>query len=181
MVLNKKGDNQMSKKGQIAVMLPLLAFIVIIGVVILIFTMIRKPPGPSTTSPDMEYVGVPPADYIADTKSETPAPTAEEALNQILADADIPKDEAGVVTTTSNFQIEWIGGGPAGPNGFMIEIRSGDLVGAKAEAEQWLISKGFQPGDLCSGVTVSFYVASSVKKSLPPGTQFNPNPSCAGG
>ena len=170
----------LKSKGQIAMAIPLLlALLVIVGVVIWIFTTQLKVPGaPSTTNPALVYVGDSPAAYVADTQAIAPAPDAETVLDQILADAGIPEEGAGVVTSTSNFQIEWLGGGPTGPNGFLIEIRSTDLAGAKAEAEQWLLDKGFKPEDLCQGITVSFYVASSVRKSLPAGTTFDPNPSC---
>ena len=177
---NSMGGNSMLKsKGQVAAVLPLLlVLLVLVGVVILILTQIKRPGEPSTTNPALVYVGASPAAYVADTQSVTPAPTAEEVLERILANAGIPRDGAGVVTSTSNFQIEWLGGGATGPNGFLIEIRSTDLAGAKAEAEQWLINEGFEPEDLCQGITVSFYVSSSVRTSLPAGTSFNPNPSC---
>jgi hypothetical protein len=170
--LKKEGIKM--KKGQVITLLPIfLIVLVAIGFIVFWFTQVRKPAESSKTNPSIVYSGNPAA-YVQDTQKVTPTLDAEGVLNQILSEAGIAKDGAGVVKTQPNFQIEWIGG----PGVFMVEIRSADLNVAKAAAEKWLMDQGFKAEDFCKGIKVTFYVSSSVRKSLPAGTTFNPNPSC---
>jgi len=166
------------KKGSITVgIVILVVLLVVIGLVVLILTQVKKPStGEKTsgdTSPPVTY-SRDPSSYIKSTEAQSPERSAQTVKETILRKSGISEGGSGIITTDPEFQIEYIGG----PDAFLVEIRAADFEAAKSKAEEWLISQGFSRSDLCKGIKVNFYIASSVRNSLPPGTKFNPNPSC---
>ena len=171
-LFTKGGKKTMKGQATAGLLGLVIVMIVAIGLVLFIFTQLRVALEPQVTSPSVTYLRSA-AEYAGDTQSETPTIGAQEVKAKILSDAGIPIGGAGKVTTQPDFSVEYIGG----PDTFLVQITSTDLDTAKQQAEQWFVDQGFQPEDLCQGITVSFFIGSEARSSLPPGTQFNPVPS----
>ena len=79
---------------------------------------------------------------------------------------------SGTLYSSSNITIEYI----ASPDLFQAEIKNANVSGAKQEAVNWMISKGFSREDICK-LPFSFYLNGQVSDQLRnSGTTFNPLP-----
>jgi hypothetical protein len=98
------------------------------------------------------------------------------AKNRIIEDLrrelNLPSgDIDGIIFQNTDVSIEYV----SGPDDFEAEILTKDFDIAKQEAEEYLRGKGFSNSGICN-LPLSYYLGAELRKILPDGTQFNPNP-----
>lgn len=89
-------------------------------------------------------------------KGKVLAPEKEEIRSDLVA----PLGDAGVLTETSEFRIEYYS-----PDVFQVEIKTINIADARDKAIAWFKGKGFSEADICK-LPVTFYLTPEVARKI---------------
>jgi len=168
----KKGDVYYIMKGQISTGLAVavLALVAIAATVFIFSQQVKKPQAVERTNPPViwEPVNIPEAEPLQ--------ATTEQKQKALLDKAGISEEGSGVVTTTSQFRVNYVGPVPGEGANYFVEILDKDIDAAKQAAEQWFRDQGFTESEICQ-LRVTYFLSWEVRQSLPRGTRFDLLPS----